>query len=1158
MIGIKEKPLPMSLQSLRALSLGLSFLILPSAVFGQSDVTPVRSVQALPEAMEEGEATGFIIADVNVGDIKYTELDGSVNGTFTLLGNMGQQNHIATAIVAKDKGGKVLDISIIDTDVSVQLGEIKVVSFSYRFPDFLYGQVSLFAVAETKGGVPLGTQKILEKTFPLSKTPAVSCKATEPAGSFSCFADSGSRTVTFSYFIGSLFTEPSFIGETVVIGSAKQVFAPKIPAGRYTVQAKESTGRAIYFPIRVPGEFGQIKNAIVSSASNPGMLTVTVFAPASPSRGVLAAIGLQDESGKICGTAVANAEGFVITTDIKSSCSSGIVRIDLKNANGDVLDTVSEPFSVRSINGGGEFSLPATAIDQVQEGSTIPKAIAAPLVLILIIGGIIFIGYRFRQRKLLGVFLFMLAFGVGVFGSVIPHAQGVTLGTMLMGSSEVAWWCSSTVSLDRATYFPGDTVTVTGSVDLNSDIDARGGASCTSYYWTKAAASTEPSFDLEPLVSTVQIVQTSAVAGDVGSNTDQAVFTMPGYLAPGSHSIRRVRMNLAAGCWGGCSGPSWDDGTLPFSIGTYCDLGCGGTVSWNNAAPNPIIDFSCPAGQKLIVTGSGSWSGGSCGNGTYTSPTAPAEFSCQSNTVCTACRTNIVVQSDDVCPGRCAGNKDIHRVSDPKTGSYNQAWWDSSSGGTCFGSCASYPLSGHNPAEISALPICATPPPPICVLGAGAWAGHSPVGNFGVGLDRKTTMCPAGQVMTGIRDYQWTRDVDEEFVEAYCAPGAGALGAATRREAPNAWAYENPGHKEVICPAGEVMVGAEMYGIYSAVDEEHVDAYCAPLPSATLGTPVWVSAPNAGSTMFGGYKEARCPAGSVMVGARWFQWPSNVDEEHTDAYCAPITVSCSAAANITALPGVISALPETWWQKLWKFINGVDNVAQAAGSANIIVNQASDLSWSSSGVDNCVIDAAPAIPGFPINPAGTTGAYTIPSGTLEPGVNYTVTITCTGASGGAVDSVLINVAPATDFRVCPATPIVGPAATTQMRAYYVTTGTVNCGNLAGAFEVTTNPSTNWASGNAGIATVNNVGSKGLVTGISSGSTTITATYLSYSDPETITVSCTPTVSCADAGPTATAANTCVGTNFQINDGCGSMINCGGTRTCDFNWKEVAP
>ncbi len=152
--------------------------------------------------------------------------------------------------------------------------------------------------------------------------------------------------------------------------------------------------------------------------------------------------------------------------------------------------------------------------------------------------------------------------------------------------------------------------------------------------------------------------------------------------------------------------------------------------------------------------------------------------------------------------------------------------------------------------------------------------------------------------------------------------------------------------------------------------------------------------------------------------------------------------------------------------------------------------------------------------------------------------------------------ITVSGASPSDLKICPASSAVGNGFTTQLRAYYVATGTVNCADTSTATEVT--DLLNWTSSNPGVATVNNTTQKGLITGNSIGVSTIsTDTHLgSPSTPIVITVLCVPTGTCSDPGPSATAAVLCPATSFGIPDGCGGTVTCFGTRSCDFNWKEV--
>ncbi len=72
-------------------------------------------------------------------------------------------------------------------------------------------------------------------------------------------------------------------------------------------------------------------------------------------------------------------------------------------------------------------------------------------------------------------------------------------------------------------------------------------------------------------------------------------------------------------------------------------------------------------------------------------------------------------------------------------------------------------------------------------------------------------------------------------------------------------------------------------------------------------------------------------------------------------------------------------------------------------------------------------------------------------------------------------------------------------------------------------------------------------------GQQSASETVTVTY----SGQTITVPVTVTEFCA-SNCAATQANYCQGQTYQAPNSCGAQETCTGTRSCDFNWKEVAP
>lgn len=169
------------------------------------------------------------------------------------------------------------------------------------------------------------------------------------------------------------------------------------------------------------------------------------------------------------------------------------------------------------------------------------------------------------------------------------------------------------------------------------------------------------------------------------------------------------------------------------------------------------------------------------------------------------------------------------------------------------------------------------------------------------------------------------------------------------------------------------------------------------------------------------------------------------------------------------------------------------------------------------------------------------------------GMTNSGSIGCSGCNAVRPDDSLCI-----DYRICPASATIGGAVPTfQFRAYYKTSGPINCASTGDATDVTL--LVNWSSSAPGIATVNNGGSKGLVTRVALGVTNISVSNYAGETavPAPVTVTCIPTINCSTPPHDATTANTCRNKNFIIDDGCGGTVICTGTRTCDFNWKEVS-
>jgi hypothetical protein len=145
----------------------------------------------------------------------------------------------------------------------------------------------------------------------------------------------------------------------------------------------------------------------------------------------------------------------------------------------------------------------------------------------------------------------------------------------------------------------------------------------------------------------------------------------------------------------------------------------------------------------------------------------------------------------------------------------------------------------------------------------------------------KSVSCNSGDVIVGLRDYQWAVEVDDEHVDAYCVkPDFDVVPDGVFVVAPSSGTY-----REAVCPSGKIMTGLRMYGYSIEVDDERVDIMCGTPAKSITGNTYWVSSPNAFARLSGSYKEAMCDAGDVAVGVRYFLISKEVDDEHTDILC---------------------------------------------------------------------------------------------------------------------------------------------------------------------------------------------------------------------------------------------------------------------------------
>ncbi len=92
------------------------------------------------------------------------------------------------------------------------------------------------------------------------------------------------------------------------------------------------------------------------------------------------------------------------------------------------------------------------------------------------------------------------------------------------------------------------------------------------------------------------------------------------------------------------------------------------------------------------------------------------------------------------------------------------------------------------------------------------------------------------------------------------------------------------------------------------------------------------------------------------------------------------------------------------------------------------------------------------------------------------------------------------------------------------------------------------------NGGSNVVTLTNTDPK-TVNANQSGSESISATYSGSTQTKDITVTCTDAGACSRDPRTN---NFCLKDSFTVVDACGVTQNCNGAKSCDYNWKEVAP
>jgi hypothetical protein len=168
------------------------------------------------------------------------------------------------------------------------------------------------------------------------------------------------------------------------------------------------------------------------------------------------------------------------------------------------------------------------------------------------------------------------------------------------------------------------------------------------------------------------------------------------------------------------------------------------------------------------------------------------------------------------------------------------------------------------------------------------------------------------------------------------------------------------------------------------------------------------------------------------------------------------------------------------------------------------------------------------------------------------------TLTCTNSQGiSGSDSVSVTLQPT--LKICEnscSSSIEPPSSFTMVQGS--TKNLVACYNdVVGCSDPSGNvtPSATWNENTgSNIVTLTNSDPK-LLTATSQGSEGISASYNSQTVNRNITVTCTDAGACSRD---PRSQSLCAADTFTVTDSCGTTQTCNGVKSCDYNWKEVAP
>ncbi|MBI5405831.1 hypothetical protein HY972_02240, partial [Candidatus Kaiserbacteria bacterium] len=394
----------------------------------------------------------------------------------------------------------------------------------------------------------------------------------EGRAAFTCTHKTGGK-VAISYHKNSFFGDAAKQESVDLPKNTPVKIAPVLPPGAYraVVRDTQDAGMAI-LPILIAGNFGSIYNVVVHS-SRTNTLSVVTATIASPRQGATVSVTLLADSKK-CGDGTVPLNGAVAQIQVNSACQSGTIAAALKDASGNILDSVEQPFSV------AEFG-------NVPPQLGAEKSLYFLIILTVLAAGAAITAYFLKKRSIIAL-VFLIGAAVSVTGA--SPAKAATI--MFSEYNETVVVSAFT---DQSSYSPGSAVGINVSwiaIPDSAYADPNGGNVAFLYGAAPFGTIAYPS----TFYANWHVFQG-------GSGNTSTSFTAP--FASGSAwyvVTLKSDYNGADGGWG-----VWDvqDMFIPYTIAYVitASAGAGGSIS-----PSGPVSVTQGSSQSFTITPSSGYS----------------------------------------------------------------------------------------------------------------------------------------------------------------------------------------------------------------------------------------------------------------------------------------------------------------------------------------------------------------------------------------------------------------------------------------------------------------------------------------------------------------------------------------------------------------------